>query len=114
VVGLLVAMAACGDDGLPPAPPTISAGPVTIDTRTMTLTLGSSPALVQPQFLSIGTATTVEEAHYYDPRGAGVRGDRRDARDRGARISDRGSDQRGRYQSGSGAGVGWRKNSVHA
>ena len=69
VLALVVASAACGDDGLAPAPPLLTAGPVTIDTQTMTLTLASGPALVQPQFLSIGTATTVEEAHYYDPRG---------------------------------------------
>jgi len=69
VLALVVASAACGDDGLAPAPPLLTAGPVTIDTQTMTLTLASGPALVQPQFLSIGTTTTVEEAHYYDPRG---------------------------------------------
>ncbi len=72
VLGVVVVSAACGDDGLSPAPPLLTAGPVSIDTRTLTLTLGSSPALVQPQFLSIGTAREVEEAHYYDPRGDGL------------------------------------------
>nr|MBA3458093.1 hypothetical protein [Deltaproteobacteria bacterium] len=46
VLVLIVASAACGDDGLSAAPPTLTAGPVTIDTQTMTLTLASSPALV--------------------------------------------------------------------
>lgn len=64
-------LAACGDNLDGPAtslPPTLSAGPVTIDTATMTLTLGASPALAA-QFLAIGTAANVDEAHYYDPRG---------------------------------------------
>jgi alpha-glucosidase (family GH31 glycosyl hydrolase) len=65
-VGLLVG---CGDNGLPPAPDVLQVGPVTIDTRTMTLTLAGSPALEMPAFLSIGTTDEVEPAHYYDPRG---------------------------------------------
>ncbi len=67
ILGLL--LVACGDDRLPAAPEVIQAGPVSIDTRTMTLTLAGSPALEMAQFLSIGTADEVEEAHYYDPRG---------------------------------------------
>jgi alpha-D-xyloside xylohydrolase len=35
----------------------------------MTLTLAGNPALTQAQFLSIATATEVNEGHYYDPRG---------------------------------------------
>jgi len=69
VLGAVVALTACGDDGPTPPPAILTAGPVTIDTQTMTLTLAGAPELVQRQFLSIGTATEVEEAHYYDPRG---------------------------------------------
>ena len=67
----IVAAPACGDNlgGLDPVPATLSAGPVTIDTATMTLTLGSQPALVQPGFLAIGTAREVVPTTYYDPRG---------------------------------------------
>lgn len=66
---VLVLLSACGDDIAPAPPPTISSGPVTLDTQTMTLTLGAAPALVQPGFLAIGEVTSVDEAHYYDPRG---------------------------------------------
>lgn len=60
---------ACGDDGLSAPPPTLTAGPVTLDTSTLTLTLGSTPALAQDHFLSIGTTPAIDETHYYDPRG---------------------------------------------
>ena len=67
-VAVLV-LAACGDDGLSPAPPTLTAGPVTLDTATLTLSLAGSPALTQDHFLSIGTTDTIDVSHYYDPRG---------------------------------------------
>ena len=58
---------ACGsDDRLPPAPDELVEGPVTIDTRTMTLTIGT---LSIEQFVSIGTSSSVDETQYYDPRG---------------------------------------------
>nr|HEX4313750.1 TIM-barrel domain-containing protein [Kofleriaceae bacterium] len=63
---VVCALAACGGgNDLAAAPPTISAGPVTIDTATLGLTIGSAAIA---QFLSIGEvaggpiATT-----YYDP-----------------------------------------------
>ncbi len=62
-------LGACGDDGLSPAPPTLTAGPVTIDTATLGLTLGDGPALAQDHFLSIGTVDSIDASHYYDPRG---------------------------------------------
>lgn len=60
---------ACGDNGLPSAPDVLEAGPVRIDTTTMTLSLAGTPALEMAQFLSIGTVDEVDVAHYYDPRG---------------------------------------------
>jgi len=60
------ALAACGDDGLSPPPAEISAGPVTIETGTLTLTIGS---LSQDHFLAIGDTPSVNEHRYYDPRG---------------------------------------------
>ncbi|MGE0402786.1 MAG: TIM-barrel domain-containing protein [Kofleriaceae bacterium] len=62
-------LVACGDNGLPAAPDVLQEGPVTIDTRTMTLSLAGAPALEMAQFLSIGTTDDVDPAHYYDPRG---------------------------------------------
>ncbi len=68
-----VAFVGCGDDGLAPAPPTLTAGPVSIDTSTLglTVTLGDKAVLVQDHFLSIGTTAAIDEGHYYDPRGDG-------------------------------------------
>lgn len=65
-----VVLVACGDDapGLAPVPPTISAGPLTLDTLNMTLGVASDPPL-GPGFISIGTTERVDETHYYDPRG---------------------------------------------
>lgn len=70
--GLLASIAtvcACGDNRLPPAPQVLEAGPVTIDTKTMTLALAGMPALEMERFLAIGTTDEVDAAHYYDPRG---------------------------------------------
>ena len=47
----------------------LSAGPVTLDTATLTLSLAGAPALTQDHFLSIGTTDSVDPSHYYDPRG---------------------------------------------
>ncbi len=70
LVGAILATG-CGDDLVPPPPAELRAGPVTLDTQTMTLTLGASPALVMPAFLAIGeVADAIDEARYYDPRGA--------------------------------------------
>jgi len=63
---LLLGIAACGGDGLAPPPATITAGPVTIETGSLTLTIGS---LSIDHFLSIGETPSVNERHYYDPRG---------------------------------------------
>lgn len=68
-LGTAATLGACGDDGLSAPPPTVTAGPVTLDTSTLTLTLGSTPALSQDHFLSIGTTPSIDETHYYDPRG---------------------------------------------
>ncbi len=64
----LVALAGCGDNLLPTAPPTLSAGPVTIDTETLTLTFAGAPPLVQEDFLAIRTAEVVIANTFYDPR----------------------------------------------
>jgi alpha-D-xyloside xylohydrolase len=64
-----VALVGCGDNGLPPAPEVLQVGPVTIDTRTMTLSLAGSPELVMPGFLRVGIADEIDATHYYDPRG---------------------------------------------
>lgn len=71
VFAALIALGGCGDDGLAGAPPTLTAGPVTIDTKTLGLTvsLADKDVLVQDHFLSIGTALEIDESHYYDPRG---------------------------------------------
>src|SRR5678815_5407292 len=65
---LLLVVAACGGggDGLPPPPATITSGPVTIETGSLTLTIGS---LSIDHFLAIGDTPSVNEHHYYDPRG---------------------------------------------
>ncbi len=66
-VAVLV-LAACDDPrGRPP--PTLTAGPVTLDTDTLTLAVSGAPALVQDHFLSIGTTGSIDPSHYYDPRG---------------------------------------------
>ncbi|MCW5805566.1 MAG: hypothetical protein KIT31_24565 [Deltaproteobacteria bacterium] len=76
VVAVVVGAAGCGgDDDLDPAPETIAAGPVTIATRDLTLTIarggGSLGELSIANFLSIGTVGGggVDDRHYYDPRG---------------------------------------------
>lgn len=59
--------AGCGDNTtLSPAPDIVVAGPVAIDTRTLTLTVGD---LAIDQFLSLGVVDEIDETHYYDPRG---------------------------------------------
>lgn len=63
------ALVGCGDNRLPAAPDVLEAGPVRIDTQTMTLSVAGSPALEMAQFLAIGTTDELEPAHYYDPRG---------------------------------------------
>ncbi|HEU0032987.1 MAG TPA: glycoside hydrolase family 31 protein [Kofleriaceae bacterium] len=64
---LLPLLAGCGDDGPASTPPgELSAGPVTIDPATMTLTIGD---LTSERFVSIGTVEEVDARHYYDPRG---------------------------------------------
>jgi alpha-D-xyloside xylohydrolase len=75
---LLCLLAACGDNHSTPAdappadgasvPATLAAGPVTIDTADLTLHFASFAA--QPAFLQIGTAATIDDTRYYDPRGA--------------------------------------------
>jgi alpha-D-xyloside xylohydrolase len=72
---VFLVVAAChGDDGLDPAPDELSAGPVTIRTSDLTLTVaaggsGSLGPLSIPNFLTIGTADEIDERHYYDPKG---------------------------------------------
>jgi len=64
-----IVIGACGDNTTLPPPDELAVGPVTIDTRTMTLTIGS---LSIERFLAIGEVESpdaVDEAHYYDPRG---------------------------------------------
>jgi alpha-glucosidase (family GH31 glycosyl hydrolase) len=62
----MVLAAACGDDGLPGAPETLTAGPVTITTATMSITVGD---VTLDEFLRIGLVDEIDETHYYDPRG---------------------------------------------
>lgn len=62
VLGLSVA--ACGQE---PAIPPLTAGPVSIDPATMTLTIASLPAMVQEKFLGVHTVERVIETTYYDP-----------------------------------------------
>lgn len=69
LAAVVVVLGACGDDGLARPPDTLTAGPVTLETETLTLTLAGAPALVQDHFLSIGTAASIDPGHYYDPRG---------------------------------------------
>ena len=66
---LVLVLAACGDDELARPPETLTAGPVTLATDTLTLSLAGMPALTQEHFLSIGTTDSIDSAHYYDPRG---------------------------------------------
>ncbi|MEO8704985.1 MAG: glycoside hydrolase family 31 protein [Kofleriaceae bacterium] len=59
---------ACGNDSEPP-PDTLTAGPVTIDTRTLTLTIGD---LTIDHFVAVGDVgepIDIDDARYYDPRG---------------------------------------------
>ena len=63
---VLVVVAACGDNTLQPVPGTLSAGPVTISTSTMTITVGD---VSLAGFVQVGVADEVDETHYYDPRG---------------------------------------------
>ena len=71
VLVVFVALVGCGDDGLAGAPATLTAGPVTIDTKSLGLTVshGTKDVLVQDHFLSIGTVDEIDDSHYYDPRG---------------------------------------------
>jgi alpha-glucosidase (family GH31 glycosyl hydrolase) len=64
VVALAV-LAACGDNATLPA--TISSGPVSIDTATMTMTIASMPAMTSGPFLAVADAESIDEHHYYDP-----------------------------------------------
>jgi alpha-D-xyloside xylohydrolase len=64
-LALLATIAACGDNVT--IPPTITAGPVTIDTQTLAVTVASNPAMTIDSFLAIGEVDEVDEAHYYDP-----------------------------------------------
>lgn len=64
-LGLLLVVA-CGDNTREPVPDTLSAGPVTIATATMSLTVGD---VVLDGFLQVGVTGEIEETHYYDPRG---------------------------------------------
>lgn len=66
---MVLVLGGCGDDGLARPPEMLAAGPVTIETGTLTLSLEGEPALVQDHFLSIGTTSTIDPSHYYDPRG---------------------------------------------
>ncbi|MBA3503217.1 MAG: glycoside hydrolase family 31 protein [Myxococcota bacterium] len=67
-LALIVApvVAACGDNAAAPVPGTLTAGPVTITTATMSLAVGE---LAIDDFLQIGVTDEIEETHYYDPRG---------------------------------------------
>jgi alpha-D-xyloside xylohydrolase len=73
-VGLAVgaALLACGGggdgDGLTPAPPSISAGPVTIETAPLRL-LVTTPAgpVAQEAFVEVGTRATIDPDAYVDP-----------------------------------------------
>ena len=61
---LLALLVACGGgSSLPPAPPSVSAGPVTIDTTSMTLSVAG---LSITSFVSVGTVASIDPTHYYD------------------------------------------------
>lgn len=62
----LLLLAACGDNATTRAPDTLTAGPVTIDTRTMTISVGDASV---DRFVQIGVTDEIDETHYYDPRG---------------------------------------------
>ncbi len=62
----VLGLAACGDNGLEHPPATLSAGPVTITTATMTITVGDRSL---DDFVQIGVVDEIEDTHYYDPRG---------------------------------------------
>jgi len=61
---LVLVLAACGDNTSSPAPDSLAVGPVTIDTHTLTLTIGTQSI---EHFLTIGTSDPIDETHYYDP-----------------------------------------------
>jgi alpha-D-xyloside xylohydrolase len=64
VVPLCTLIAACGDDDTIPIPPEISAGPVTITTDPLSITVdGGLDATV-----AVGTVANVDGTRYYDPR----------------------------------------------
>src|SRR2546423_9815120 len=62
---LLVICVACGGtSSLPPAPDTLTAGPVTIDTHAGSLTVAGMTAT---DFLAVGDTPSIDPTHYYDP-----------------------------------------------
>ncbi|MDB4952974.1 MAG: uncharacterized protein JWO36_543 [Myxococcales bacterium] len=71
---VVVVLAACGDNSHIAVPATLSAGPVTIDTRTMTITVEGqqrAPMSIE-HFLGIATVSSVDDTHYYDPTAPGT------------------------------------------
>ncbi len=61
---VLCLLVACGDNSSTPPPDSLAVGPVTIDTHTLTLTIGTQSI---DHFLTIGTDDALDETHYYDP-----------------------------------------------
>jgi alpha-D-xyloside xylohydrolase len=61
----LAVVAACGDNAA--LPPTISSGPVSIDTATLTMTIASTPPMTIGPFLAVSDSESIDEHHYYDP-----------------------------------------------
>ena len=62
-------LAGCGDDGLTPAPASISAGPVTISSDPLHLTITTPTGTVeQDAFVELATLAIIDPAGYVDPR----------------------------------------------
>ncbi|HVV86290.1 MAG TPA: TIM-barrel domain-containing protein, partial [Kofleriaceae bacterium] len=70
---LALAAAACGgDDGLAPAPPTLTAGPVTITSDPLHLSIATPTGTVeQDAFVEVATVPSVDPQAYIDPRDLG-------------------------------------------
>jgi alpha-glucosidase (family GH31 glycosyl hydrolase) len=68
---LVVVVAACGNSAESP-PDSISAGPVSIDTATLTITVTANTPMVLDHFIQVGDVDSIDENHYYDPTAGGV------------------------------------------
>lgn len=66
---LAISLTACGSDALAPAPPTVTAGPVTLTTDPLRLTIVTPHGPVEQDLpVEVATRATVDPARWVDPR----------------------------------------------